>query len=164
MESQRSARSVRVAALLYAMELGFGVSMPLALANLARRGELPMMPIGFRAFSGPFEKAGPERFTALGVALIGVSVLDAIAAVWLWQMRRRGGILGVAMTPVATVLGLGFALPFWLLPIPIGTVLVLRAWAGFDNAAPGKTRGPFLTVGAETAPLHPSDRSLDERA
>jgi hypothetical protein len=32
------------------------------------------------------------------------------------------------MTPLATVLGIGFALPFWLLPIPIRTVLVLRAW------------------------------------
>jgi hypothetical protein len=128
MTVQRPARSVRVAAILYAMELGFGVFMPLALANLSRHGELPMTPFGFRAFSGPFEKLGLDRFTALGVALIGVSLLDAIAAIWLWQMRRRGGILGLAMTPLATVLGIGFALPFWLLPIPIRTVLVLRAW------------------------------------
>jgi hypothetical protein len=110
------------------MELGFGISMPLALANLSRDGELPMTPFGFRAFSGPFERLGPDRFTALGIALVGVSVLDAIAAVWLWQCRRRGGVLGLATTPFAVILGLGFALPLWLLPIPIRTAIVILAW------------------------------------
>jgi hypothetical protein len=48
--------------------------------------------------------------------------------VWLVQGRRRGALLGLALTPAATVLGLGFALPFWLAPIPVRTAIMLRTW------------------------------------
>ncbi len=106
--------------------LGFGGSMPIALAHLARRGELPMTPWGFRAFAGPFERLGRRRFALLGAALIGVSVLQGVAGLWLVQGRRRGGVLGLALTPLATILGLGFALPLWLAPIPVRTAIILR--------------------------------------
>ena len=108
--------------------LGFGGSMPIALAHLARRGELPMTPWGFRAFAGPFERLGRRRFALLGAALMGVSALEAVAGVWLVQGRRRGGTLGLVLTPPATILGLGFALPLWLAPIPIRTAIILRGW------------------------------------
>ncbi len=102
--------------------------MPIALGYLARRGELPMTPWGFRAFGGPFERLGRRRFALLGAALMGVSALEAVAGVWLVQGRRRGAFLGLALTPFATVLGIGFALPLWLAPIPVRTVIMIRTW------------------------------------
>ena len=121
-----AARAVGVSLVLEA--IGFGGSMPFALAHLVRRRELPMTPWGFRAFAGPFERLGRRRFAVLGAALMVVSALQMVAGVWLMRGLRRGGILGLALTPPATFLGLGFALPLWLAPIPVRTALILRAW------------------------------------
>ena len=109
----------RIAGLLFIGDAGFGLTMPFALAHLARTGELPMTPFGFRAFAGPFERLGPGPFTALGVALVGVCALEVLAGIWLWRGQRRGALLGLATTPAALVLGSGFALPFLLIPAPI---------------------------------------------
>jgi hypothetical protein len=116
---------VRVAALLFIADAGFGIAMPITLAHLARTGELPMSPFGFRAFSGPFEQLGRDGFTALGWALVAVCAADVLAGVWLWQGKRRGARLGLATTPLALALGLGFALPFLLLAVPIRVALVI---------------------------------------
>jgi hypothetical protein len=129
MTAERMPWSARAAGISFILELGFGITMPIVLAHLARRGELPMTPFGFRAFSGPFERLGQRRFALLGAALMGVSALNAVAGVWLIRGRRRGAVLGIALTPLATVLGLGFALPLWLAPIPLRTVVLLRALA-----------------------------------
>lgn len=123
-----SSRAVRAAAVMYlALGVGFGVATVLTLAHLARTGELPMTPFGFRSLSGPFEQLGPGPFAALGWALVGVCVLDVVAGVWLWQGRRRGAWLGLATTPLALGLGVGFALPFLLIGAPI------RASLAFAN-------------------------------
>lgn len=106
--------------------IGFGGAMPIALAHLARRGELPMTPWGFRAFAGPFERLGRWRFALMGAALMGVSAGQLVGGVWLLQGRQRGAILGLALTPLATFLGAGFALPLWLLPIPVRTAILVR--------------------------------------
>ena len=95
-----------------------------------------MTPFGFRAFSGPFERLGRRPFMALGVTLIGVAAVDAIAAGRLWRGDRGGADLGIAMTPAATVLGLGFALPFLLVPIPIRTALLLATRGRLDSRSP----------------------------
>jgi hypothetical protein len=116
---------VRIAALLFVADAGFGVAMPLTLAHLARTGELPMSPFGFRSFSGPFEQLGRDAFTVLGWALVAVCALDVLAGVWLWQGKRRGATLGLATTPFALAMGIGFALPFLLLLAPIRAGLVL---------------------------------------
>jgi hypothetical protein len=84
-----------------------------------------MSPFGFRSFSGPFEQLGSDRFTALGWALVAVCALDVLAGIWLWQGKRRGATLGLATTPFAFALGIGFALPFLLLLAPIRAGLVL---------------------------------------
>ena len=116
-------RAIRVAAAMYvALGVGFGVGTVITLDHLARHGELPMTPFGFRSLSGPFEQLGLGPFTALGWALVGVCVLDVLAGIWLLQGRRRGAWLGLTTTPLALGLGVGFALPFLLLGAPI------RAW------------------------------------
>jgi hypothetical protein len=84
-----------------------------------------MTPWGFRSLSGPFEQLGVERFRILGWALVAVCALDVVAGVWLWQGRRRGAKLGVATSPIALVLGAGFALPFLLVGVPIRLGLFL---------------------------------------
>jgi hypothetical protein len=129
MSAQPVPWSARVAGASWIVEaIGFGGSMPIALGYLARRGELPMTPWGFRAFAGPFERLGRRRFALLGAALMGVSALDAVAGTWLVQGRRRGALLGLALTPFATVLGVGFALPLWLAPIPFRTAIMVLSW------------------------------------
>ena len=118
---------LRLAAVSYVSDLVFAAFMPFALAHLARRGQLPMTPWGFRAFSGPFERLGTRGFTALGSILVVVGVLDAIAGIWLWQGSRRGALLALALTPLTSILAAGFALPLLLIPLPIRTLIVVRA-------------------------------------
>jgi hypothetical protein len=117
---------LRAAGIAYVLlGLGFGIGGAIALDHLRRTGELPMTPWGFRALAGPFERLGVERFSQLGWALVGVCALDTLAGAWLWQGRRRGARLGLATTPAALVLGLGFALPFLLAGVPLRVALVL---------------------------------------
>jgi hypothetical protein len=128
---------VRIAALLFVADAGFGIAMPLTLAHLARTGELPMSPFGFRSFSGPFEQLGRDAFTLLGWALVVVCALDVLAGIWLWQSKRRGATLGLATTPFALALGIGFALPFLLLMAPIRAGLVIAGWRNLRQGGCG---------------------------
>ncbi len=83
--------AIRAAAVGYlVLGLGFGIGSVVTLNHLARTGELPMTPWGFRSMSGPFEELGRDTFTALGWALVGVCALEVVAGAWLWQGRRRG--------------------------------------------------------------------------
>ena len=116
---------LRAAGVTYAaLGLGFGAGAVVTVTHLARHGELPMTPWGFRSMSGPFEALGPERFALLGWGLAAVCTLDVLAGVWLWQGRRRGAALGLATTPPALILGAGFALPFLLAGVPIRLALM----------------------------------------
>jgi hypothetical protein len=120
----RRSRVVRAGAAIHVfLGLAFGASIPFVLAHLARHGELPMSPLGWRYMAGPFELLSPERFTALGWALVGVSVLDVVAGIWLWQGRRRGLGLGLATTVPALMLGAGFELPLLFVGVPLRAVL-----------------------------------------
>lgn len=129
--SDQGSTATRAAAVLYiVLGLGFAVGSALTLSHLDRHGELPMTPFGFRSMAGgPFEQLGTEvgreRFTMFGWALVGISALDVVAGIWLWQGRRRGAWLGLATSPVTLALGIGFALPFLLVAAPIRAALVL---------------------------------------
>jgi len=72
-----------------------------------------MTPFGWRLLGGPFEQIGTERLTPLGwglaAALVGVSALDVVAAIWLREGRRRGARLALATTPFSLALGAAFA-------------------------------------------------------
>jgi hypothetical protein len=121
----RPSLGIRIAALLFVADAGFGLATPFTLAHLARTGELPMTPFGFRSLSGPFESLGRDAFIALGWALVAMCALDVLAGIWLWQGKRRGAKLGLATTPVVLLLAIGFALPFLLLMAPIRAGIVL---------------------------------------
>lgn len=112
--------ATRAASTVYvATGIGFGVGAAFSLAHLARQGELPMTPFGFRALSGPFEALGTARFSALGWLFVGVCVVETVAGRKLWLGQRSGATLGLLTTPLAVVLGLGFDLPFYLASIPV---------------------------------------------
>ena len=124
--SDNASLAIRAAAVTYvALGLGFGAGSVVTMAYLARDGQLPMTPWGFRSMSGPFEQLGPGGFTILGSALVGVCALQVVAGAQLWQGHRRGAQLAVATTPLALGLGAGFALPFLLVGEPIGAALVV---------------------------------------
>ena len=112
------------AAVCVASAVGFGAGAVWSLWRLGQDGELPMTPFGFRAFSGPFEALGTSRFTALGWLFVGVCAVQALAGILLWRGERRGATLGLAGTPLAVMLGAGFALPFYLVSIPIEAGLI----------------------------------------
>ena len=120
-------RAIRTGATLHvALGLGFGVGAVIALDHRRREGELPMTPWSFRALGGgPFDDLPPEQFTLLGSALVGVCATNVVAGMWLWQGRRRGGVLALATSPVALALGAGFALPLLLAGVPICVTLVV---------------------------------------
>lgn len=127
--------SVRAASILYGVPgLGFGISVPLVLAYLARRGELPMTPFGWRLMGGPFEQIGTDRLTPLGwvlaAALVGASALDVIAAIWLRRGERRGARLGLITTPLTLALGAAFVLPLLIAVAPLRALLVIASWRG----------------------------------
>ena len=128
MPGDRPAAAIRIAALAFMLDAGFALTTPHVLSHLARHGELPMTPWGFRALSGPFERLGPEAFTVLGWGLVGVCALDVVAGAWLWQGRKRGAMLGLAVSPLALALAAGFALPLLAGPVPIRAALVLAGW------------------------------------
>lgn len=124
---QQVSPSIRAAAVLYlSLGIGFGVGAAITLDHLRREGELPMTPFGFRSLAGgPFEQLTPEQFRMLGLALVGVCVLDVVTAALLWRGRREGAVLGLITTPVALIMAVGFALPFLMVGVPIRVALVL---------------------------------------
>jgi hypothetical protein len=102
--------TVRVASALYALPgLAFGLGTVGTLAYLARNGELPMTPFGWRLMGAPL--VGTVRFGALGwvlaLALVATSALDVIAAIWLRQGKPQGARLGLATTPLTLMLAVG---------------------------------------------------------
>lgn len=132
-KSQPSMAARASGATLAALSAGFGVGAIWATLHLRRTGELPLTPWGFRALSGPFERLGSDIFSALGLALAGLCALNVLAGVWLWRGERRGLRLSQATFGPAMILGVGFALPFLLIGLPITAALAL---AGRRNLGP----------------------------
>lgn len=124
--------ATRIAAISLVGDAAFGVAVPIAMSHLARTGELPMTPWGFRAFDSHLLRPGQDRFAALMLMLEGVCILDVVAGVWLWQGRRRGAVLGLAMTPSALALGAGFELPFLLGPAVVRSGLLAYGWRSLE--------------------------------
>ena len=117
--------ATRAAGAVYvATGIGFGVGSVVSLVHLARHGELPMTPFGFRALSGPFESLGNGWLSVLGCLFVALCAVETVAGWRMWMGRRRGVAIGLVTTPLAVVLGLGFDLPLYLASIPIRLILL----------------------------------------
>jgi len=60
--------------------------------------------------------------------LIAVSGVDVLIGRWLWQGRRRGASLALAMAPVSFALGRVFVLPYLLVMAPVRALAAVAAW------------------------------------
>lgn len=101
---------------------------PPVLLELQRTGELPII-FGDRALGGgPFETLPVATLLTLGWAFVGLSVLEFVAARWLWRGQRRGGRLALLLTVAGAPFWVGFLLPHWLLGGVIRAALLWRRW------------------------------------
>ena len=124
-QSNAVGSATRAAGAVYvATGIGFGVGSVVSLVHLARHGELPMTPFGFRALSGPFESLGNGWLSVLGWLFVALCAVETVAGWRMWKGRPRGVAIGLVTTPLAVVLGLGFDLPFYLASIPIRLILL----------------------------------------
>jgi hypothetical protein len=123
----------RVLAVIYAVPgVGWAVVTLAVLLYHRERGELPMTPFGWRLLGGSYPEIGTERLTPLGWALawllIAVSIVDVAIGRWLWQGRRRGAVLALALAPVSFALGRVFVLPYLIVMAPPRAVATVVAW------------------------------------
>ena len=128
----------RALALIYTVPgIGWCISTFAVLTYLRQRGELPMTPFGWRLLGSPYPELGTDRLTPLGwslaLLLIVLSALDVVIGRWLWQGRRRGAVLALAMAPLSFVLGRLFALPYLLVMAPLRALLALISWRGLHR-------------------------------
>jgi hypothetical protein len=125
------ARLHRVLGVIYAVPgVGWAISTVAELAYHQARGELPMTPFGWRLLGGPY--LGTDRLVPLGWALawllIAVSIVDVAIGRWLWQGRRRGAVVALALAPVSLALGWLFALPYLLVMAPLRAIGAVAVW------------------------------------
>ncbi len=127
-EERSAVLAARAAAVIQVLiGLGFGGGALWTVLHLVQNGELPMTPWGFRAMAGPFEALGKEAVAALGISLAVVCAVDIAAGIWLWRLQRRGLRLGLVTALPQLALGVGFALPFQLVSVPLRVGLALAA-------------------------------------
>jgi hypothetical protein len=95
---------------------------------MAREREIQIGPLGIRSLAdGPFEHLGIDWMVGLGWGYVGLSVLEVLAGILLWQRRRGGASLSVGLVPPALVFWVGFALPF---PPLVAAIRLWLLWAG----------------------------------
>lgn len=128
------------------------VTTPLILLSYSRNGYLPEAPfdLGIRFLAGPFEDLGSGPFIALGWALVAVSVLDVVTAVWLWKGLGKRAVLGITTSPVAFALGVGFAVPFLLVTAVLRVGLVVAGWFSLSWSST-RVRGDMARHPADNA-------------
>jgi hypothetical protein len=95
---------------------------------MAREREIQIGPLGIRSLAGgPFEHLGIDWMVGLGWGYVGLSVLEVLAGILLWQRRRGGASLSVGLVPPALAFWVGFALPF---PPLVAAIRLWLLWAG----------------------------------
>lgn len=109
--------------------LGFGLPTVPVSIYLLRNGQLPGFAGLFEMFAGPWSASVSDSTFVVLLLLFGAVTLVAAWSAWLlWQGRRVGAVLNLAVLPVEAVFWIGFALP---LPWATGlarVVLVALAW------------------------------------
>jgi len=108
--------------------LSFGLPCAYAIWYFADRGEVWTF-LGFPTYGGgPFENIGIETTVPLLVLFLLVCAAEVAAGWLLWQRRRAGAVLALALLPVEFAFWIGFALPLGPVVGLARTVLVLLGW------------------------------------
>jgi hypothetical protein len=128
----KTARAAAVVTWIYAAGFG-GAAIPVAV-YLKTRGHLPTFMGLFETYGGPLSaRVEPLTFVALLAAFLGVTILAALSAWWLWRGRRSGAVLNLALLPIEAIFWLGFALPFpWLSGVARAALLV-ASWRSLGD-------------------------------
>jgi hypothetical protein len=123
-QQSKSLRALRASAVVHWISgVSSAVVIPWTLVTMARERQIQTGPFGIRSLAGgPFEQLGIDWMVGLGWVYVGLSVLEVLAGVLLWQRRRGGAWLGVGLILPLTVFWVGFALPFhlWWRPFVFG--------------------------------------------
>ena len=122
------------AVLSWLLGLGFGLPCVYAIWFLADRGRVWTF-LGFPTYSqGPFEDIGLATTVPLLVAFLLVCVAEVVVGWLLWQRRRAGGVLALALLPLEFAFWIGFALPLGPVVGLARTVLLAMAWSSLRRA------------------------------
>lgn len=122
-----SARIAAVATWVYAA--GFGLpTIPIGF-YLWQRGTLPYFGDLFQMYGGPWSaEYSSDRMMVLLLAFLVATAAASWSAWWLWQRRRVGAVLNLALLPLEAIFWWGFALPIpWLVGV-VRIVAVAGAW------------------------------------
>jgi hypothetical protein len=125
---QRAYRSLRASAVVHWVA---GVStaavFSLELSAIARERRIGTGIFGLPGLSGPFERLGIDRMLQLGWLYVGLSLLEVVAGILIWQRRRSGAVLTLALIPPGMVFWVGFALPG---PPLVAALRLALLWSG----------------------------------
>jgi hypothetical protein len=112
-EDRRHRRMTRTAAVFaWIAGLGFGLPGGYAIWYFADRDQVWTF-LGFPTYGdGPFEDIGVHTTVPLLAGYLLVCAAEVAAGWMLWQHRRVGRLLALALLPVELVFWIGFALPF----------------------------------------------------
>ncbi len=126
-----SARAAAIVTWVYALAFGLP-TVPVAI-YLLRTGQLPSFYGLFDMFGGAWSARVSDRTFVVLLLLFGAVTLVAVYSAWLlWQGRRVGAVLNLAVLPMEAVFWIGFALP---LPWATGIARVLLAAVAWNSLA-----------------------------
>ena len=125
----RRSTAISVAAVLYCwFGFAFTVSSVLIALYARRTGWLPVV-FGVEMLAGPFsERFGVRGALAATIPWSIVNVLEMLTGVWLWQSRKRGGKLGIALFFAGAIFWIGYALPIMVVVGPLRVLLIVLGW------------------------------------
>jgi len=126
----RTAGAGRAAAVLtWVYAAGFGIPAIPVSGYLLSHGSLPWFLDLFPMYGGPWSsRLSAGTFVALLAVFLVVTGLAAWSAWWLWQGRKVGALVNLALLPVEAIFWVGFALPFPWLVGAARAVLIAIAW------------------------------------
>jgi hypothetical protein len=122
-----AARAAAIVTWMYA--LGFGLATVPVAIYLLRNGQLPSLFGLFDMFGGTWSASISDRTFVVVLLLFCAATLVAVCSAWLlWQGRRIGAVVNLAVLPVEAIFWIGFALPLpWVTGLA-RVVLVAVAW------------------------------------
>lgn len=124
----RSGAIAAAACLYLLLGLGFPIANVFIVRSARRTGRLPEA-FGIQFLAGPLsQRYGVNAALAGTVPFAVVSLLEAVAGYWLWQSRRKGGLLALLLFPAALVFWIAYELPIPFVIGPLRLLLLALGW------------------------------------